>query len=119
MRRTHWDDAELNLLVQLQFLLLDNFRHVEVELRVLSAFDESRVFREFNHNTLVRKTSRDKQLKQGLVCSSTMSPIQFNTTGWLLKVLRVDVVQSTLQRSRGESPRRSLAPLWSLDGWRC
>lgn len=40
-KRTHRDDTELDLLIQLQFLLLDHLGHVEVELRVLSAFDES------------------------------------------------------------------------------
>lgn len=54
-RRTHRDDAELDLLVQLQSLLLYHLRHVEVELRVLSALDEPRVVCELDHYALVRK----------------------------------------------------------------
>lgn len=53
--RTHRDDAELDLFVQLQFLLLDHLGHVEVELRILSALDEPTVLQELNHDALVGK----------------------------------------------------------------
>lgn len=55
-RSTHRDHTELHLLVQLQFLLLQHLRHVEVELRVLCALNEARVVGELNHNALVGGT---------------------------------------------------------------
>lgn len=56
LRTTYRDDAEVDLLVQLQLLLLDHLRHREEELRVLAALDESGVFGELNDDSLVRTT---------------------------------------------------------------